>query len=135
MFYHFGIGEIESVKFYIMAQKRIEEKLEMVDQEISGIRAELHDLPTIKENMSSLAKSIERLGVQAEKQQQQPETLLKYIEGMIKEKTTIEEVLEGSSSKVDSMVNVCDSTMMGGKSEEKHTKLEVEYSAGDQSKF
>ena len=118
-----------------MAQKRIEEKLEMVDQEISGIRAELHDLPTIKENMSSLAKSIERLGVQAEKQQQQPETLLKYIEGMIKEKTTMEEVLEGSSSKVDSMVDVSDWTMMGGKSEEKHTKLEGEDSAGDRSKF
>ena len=100
MFYHFGIGEIESVKFYIMAQKRIEEKLEMVDQEISCIRAELHDLPTIKENMSSLAKSIERLGVQAEKQQQQPETLLKYIEEMIKGKTTMEEVLEGSSSEL-----------------------------------
>ena len=74
-----------------MAQKRTEEKMETVDQEISGIQAELHDLPTIKENISSLAKSIERLGVQTEKQQQQQQTLLKYIEAMIKGKTTIEE--------------------------------------------
>ncbi|KAA0045921.1 uncharacterized protein E6C27_scaffold243G004600 [Cucumis melo var. makuwa] len=60
-----------------MAQKRIEEKLETVDQEISGIRAELHGLPSIKEDISSLAKSIERLGVQAEQQQQ---TFMKYID-------------------------------------------------------
>ncbi|KAA0058396.1 uncharacterized protein E6C27_scaffold409G001040 [Cucumis melo var. makuwa] len=59
----------ESVKFITMPQKRIEEKLETIDQEISGIQAELHELPTIKEDISSLAKSTEKQGVQAEKQQ------------------------------------------------------------------
>ncbi|KAA0066246.1 putative mitochondrial protein [Cucumis melo var. makuwa] len=39
-----------------MAQKCIEEKLEMFDQEISEIRVELHKLPTIEENRMSFAK-------------------------------------------------------------------------------
>ncbi|KAA0031985.1 ty3-gypsy retrotransposon protein [Cucumis melo var. makuwa] len=89
--YLHGGKTFESVKFITMAQKRIEEKLITVHQEISGIRAELHESTTIKEDISSLAKSIERLGVQAEKQQQQQQTLLKYIEGMTKGKTTMEE--------------------------------------------
>ena len=72
-----------------MAQKRSEEKLEMVDQEISGIRAELHGLPSIKEDISSLAKRIGRLGVQAEQQQQQQQTFMNIM-GMIKGKTTWE---------------------------------------------
>ena len=117
-----------------MAQKRIEEKLETVDQEISGIRAELHGLPSIKEDISLLAKSIERLGVQAEQQQQQQQTFMKYIEGMTKGKTR-EEIPEGSSDKKETMIDVSDSFVMGGKSEEKHTKLEGEESVGDQSKF
>ena len=120
----------EYVKFNTMAQKQIEEKLETVDQEISGIRTELHDLPTIKEDISSLAKRIEGLGVQAEKQQQQQQTLLND-----QGKTTMEEVPEGSSSKIDSMVDVSESMMMEEKSDEKHTKLEGEDSAGDRSKF
>ncbi|KAA0055016.1 uncharacterized protein E6C27_scaffold43052G001700 [Cucumis melo var. makuwa] len=41
-----------------MAQKRIEEKLETFDQEISGIRVELYKLLEIEENLLSLAKSI-----------------------------------------------------------------------------
>ncbi|TYK15001.1 transposon Tf2-1 polyprotein isoform X1 [Cucumis melo var. makuwa] len=94
--------------------------------------AELHGLPSIKE---SLAKSIERLGVQAEQHQQQQQTFLKYIKGMIKGKTTMEEVQEGSSSKIHSMVDVSQSMMMEGKYQEKCTKLEGEDFAGDRSIF
>lgn len=54
---------------------------------------------------------------------------------MIKGKTTWEEVPEGSSNKKETMIDVSDSFVMGGKSEEKYTKLEGEESAGDQSKF
>ncbi|KAA0031986.1 Transposon Ty3-I Gag-Pol polyprotein [Cucumis melo var. makuwa] len=117
-----------------MAQKRIEEKLKTVDQEISGIRAELHGLPSIREDFSSLAKSVERQGVQAEQQQQQQQTFMKYIEAMIKGKTTItmEEVPE---SKIHSMVDVNESMMMEGKSEERRSRMEGDDSAGDRSKF
>ena len=54
---------------------------------------------------------------------------------MIKGKTTWEEVPEGSSNKKETMIDVSDSFVMGGKSEEKHTQLEGEESAGDRSKF
>ncbi|KAA0061457.1 histone-lysine N-methyltransferase ASHR1 isoform X1 [Cucumis melo var. makuwa] len=54
---------------------------------------------------------------------------------MIKGKTTMEEVPEGSSSKIASMIDASELIVMGGKSEEKHTKLEGDDSAGDRSKF
>lgn len=43
--------------------------MEVMDQEVSEIRVELSKLPDIEETLVSLSKSIERLGVQAEKQQ------------------------------------------------------------------
>ncbi|TYK21244.1 DNA-directed RNA polymerase III subunit 1 [Cucumis melo var. makuwa] len=103
-----------------MAQKRIEEKLETVDQEISSIRAELHGSLSIKEEILSLAKSIERLGVLAEQQQQ---TFMKYIEAMIKGKTTMEQLPEGSSSKIHSMVDFNELMMTEGKFEENTPRL------------
>ena len=51
-----------------MAHKWFEEKLEEFDQEVFGIRVELHKLPMIEENLSLMAKSIERLGIQVAKQ-------------------------------------------------------------------
>ena len=60
---------------------------------------------------------------------------MKYIEGVIKGKTTWEEVPEGSSNKKETMIDVSNSFVMGGKSEEKHTKLEGEEFARDRSKF
>ncbi|TYK03419.1 transposon Tf2-1 polyprotein isoform X1 [Cucumis melo var. makuwa] len=99
----FLFKDSKSVQHFHHGKKQIEEKLETVDQEISGIRAELHGLPSIREDISSLAKSIERQGVQAEQPQQQ-QTFMKYIEAMIKGKTTTEEVPEGLSSKIHCMV-------------------------------
>uniref|UniRef100_A0A9I9D519 Uncharacterized protein n=1 Tax=Cucumis melo TaxID=3656 RepID=A0A9I9D519_CUCME len=90
-----------------MAQKRIEEKLEAVDQDTSSIRVELHKLSTIEENLASMAKSIERLGIQAEKQHQQ-QLLLKCIEGIMKEKSTMIEGPEGSSSKGSRIASMMD---------------------------
>ena len=60
-------------KFYLgiwkeMEQKRIEEKLEKFDQEIAGIRVDLHKLQAIKERLLSLTKSIEKLDIPSEKQ-------------------------------------------------------------------
>ena len=69
---------------------------------------ELHKLPTIDENLTSMAKSIERLGIQAEKQQQQQQLMLKYMEGLMKEKSTLLGGQEGSSSKepmIDSLID------------------------------
>ena len=75
-----------------MEQKRIEEKLEKFDQEIAGIQVELHKLPSIVEKLLSLKKSIERLDIQLEKQRQ---LLLKCIEGIAKDNSTISGRMEG----------------------------------------
>uniref|UniRef100_A0A9I9DR09 Uncharacterized protein n=1 Tax=Cucumis melo TaxID=3656 RepID=A0A9I9DR09_CUCME len=47
--------------------KKVEERFEAVEQDISSIRAELPKLPAIEENLSSVAKNIERLSIQNEK--------------------------------------------------------------------
>lgn len=76
-----------------------EERFEVVEQEISEIRADLQKLPVVEEKLSLLTKNIERLSVQSEKQQQQHQMLIKYIESIIKEKWTMMRETEGSSNK------------------------------------
>ena len=114
-----------------MAQKCIEEKLKMFDQEISGIQAELHKLPTIEENLMSLAKSIERLGMQAEKQHQ---LLLKYVESMAKEKSTMSEGVTESASQGSAMAKTIEEGSTPMKeigSEGRTTKIEIEENLSD----
>ncbi|KAA0038326.1 Exosome complex component CSL4 [Cucumis melo var. makuwa] len=98
----------------------------MFDQEISGIQAELHKLPTIEENLMSLAKSIERLGMQAEKQHQ---LLLKYVESMAKEKSTMSEGVTESASQGSAMAKTIEEGSTPMKeigSEGRTTKIEIE---------
>lgn len=57
----------------------------------------------IEENISSIVKSIERLGLHLKKQR-----LLNYIEGMVKEKSTMIEGKEGSSIKGKSIKSMID---------------------------
>lgn len=52
-----------------MAQRKFDERMEAMDQEVSEIRAEIQKLPDIEETLVLLSKSIEKLGIQAEKQQ------------------------------------------------------------------
>lgn len=52
-----------------MAQRKFDERMEAMDQEVSEIRAKIQKLPVIEETLASLSKSIKRLGVQTEKQQ------------------------------------------------------------------
>lgn len=51
-----------------MVQKRIKERLDAKDHEIACTRPDIQKLPAIKETLASLAKSVERLSVQAEEQ-------------------------------------------------------------------
>ncbi|KAA0052094.1 transposon Tf2-1 polyprotein isoform X1 [Cucumis melo var. makuwa] len=67
--------------------------METFDQEIVGTRVELHKLPATEENLALLAKSIERLEVQVEMQQQ---LLMMYVEGVMKGRPI---TLGGSSNK------------------------------------
>ncbi|KAA0056362.1 histone-lysine N-methyltransferase ASHR1 isoform X1 [Cucumis melo var. makuwa] len=73
-----------------MVHKQIEEKLEIFDQEISGMRTKLHKSLAIEVNLMSLSKSIDRLVMQAKKEHQ---SLLKYVESKAKEKSMMSEGL------------------------------------------
>uniref|UniRef100_A0A9I9CGH5 Uncharacterized protein n=1 Tax=Cucumis melo TaxID=3656 RepID=A0A9I9CGH5_CUCME len=106
-----------------MAQKCMEEKLKTFDQEILGIRAKLHKLPSIEENLMSLAKSM-RLGLQAKKQQQ---SLLKYIEGNVKEKSTMIGGVTESASKGPMM----ESTIEGESTSMKEIEIKGKTSKGE----
>ena len=43
-----------------MVQTRIDEKMEMFDQEIQGIKKEIGKLPTIEKMLNDLTKGLER---------------------------------------------------------------------------
>ncbi|TYK23464.1 putative retroelement pol polyprotein [Cucumis melo var. makuwa] len=53
-----------------MVQTRIEERLECIVQEIAGMKKELSKVPTIEVSLNEIAKSIELMRLQSEKQQQ-----------------------------------------------------------------
>ncbi|TYK03052.1 Retrotransposable element Tf2 [Cucumis melo var. makuwa] len=53
-----------------MVQTRIEERLEFIDQEIAGMKKELGKVPAIELSLSEIAKSIDLMRLQSEKQQQ-----------------------------------------------------------------
>ncbi|KAA0050169.1 Ty3/gypsy retrotransposon protein [Cucumis melo var. makuwa] len=53
-----------------MVQTRIEERLEYIDQEIAGMKKELSKMPAIEGGLTEIAKSIDLMRLQSEKQQQ-----------------------------------------------------------------
>uniref|UniRef100_A0A9I9EJD3 Uncharacterized protein n=1 Tax=Cucumis melo TaxID=3656 RepID=A0A9I9EJD3_CUCME len=79
--------------------KKSEERLDFVEQKIREMRIELKKLPKMEENMSLILKSIENMNAQMKKQQTQQQVILKYIEGIIREKAVASTDLEGSPSK------------------------------------
>ncbi|KAA0033871.1 transposon Tf2-1 polyprotein isoform X1 [Cucumis melo var. makuwa] len=77
-----------------MIQIRIEERLEIFDQEIMGIRSEQNKLPVIEEKLMALAKNIEYQGPQAEKQQQ---LMFRFMETTAKERLAMSERITESN--------------------------------------
>ncbi|KAL0540685.1 hypothetical protein IC582_020695 [Cucumis melo] len=53
-----------------MVQTRIEERLECIDQEIAGMKKELSKVPVIEVSLNEIAKSVDLMRLQSEKQQQ-----------------------------------------------------------------
>uniref|UniRef100_A0A9I9DJ77 Uncharacterized protein n=1 Tax=Cucumis melo TaxID=3656 RepID=A0A9I9DJ77_CUCME len=114
-----------------MEHKRIEEKLEEFDQEIAEIQLEFHKLPTIEEKLLSMMKSIERLEIQGNKQQQ---LLLKYVEGIMKKRSTLLRGMEESLSKEQSIERIVKgggAMMKGIKIDEKTTTVEEYKNSND----
>ncbi|KAL0542645.1 hypothetical protein IC582_008834 [Cucumis melo] len=69
-----------------MVQTRIEERLEYIDQEIAGMKKELSKMPAIEGGLAEIAKSIDLMRLQSEKQQQ---LLFTIIETSSKERSTM----------------------------------------------
>ena len=90
----------------------------------------MHKLPAIEENLMSLEKSIERLEMQAEKQQQ---LLLKYVESTAKEKSVMNEGVTESVSHGSAMKTMEEESSLVKeiKSEARVKKTEIDLSLGD----
>lgn len=52
-----------------MVQKRMEERLNVIDQELVGICMDVLKLIVIEETITTLVKNVERLSIQVEEQQ------------------------------------------------------------------
>ncbi|KAA0039089.1 proline--tRNA ligase [Cucumis melo var. makuwa] len=69
----------------IMVQTRIEERLEFIDQEIAGMKKELSKVRAIEVSVNEIAKSIDLMRLQSEKQQ----LLFMIIETSSRERSTM----------------------------------------------
>ncbi|TYK28504.1 histone-lysine N-methyltransferase ASHR1 isoform X3 [Cucumis melo var. makuwa] len=69
-----------------MVQTRIEERLECIDQEIAGMKKELSKVPAIEVSLNEIAKSMELMRLQSEKQQQ---LLFMIVETNSRERSTM----------------------------------------------
>ncbi|KAL0537842.1 hypothetical protein IC582_026831 [Cucumis melo] len=67
-----------------MVQTRIEERMELFEQEIAGIKKELMKMPAIESTLIEITKNMEMMRLQSEKQQQ---AILSYMEANAKERT------------------------------------------------
>ena len=106
--------------------KKHEERFETLEQEVSEIKKDLQKLPAVEEKLSTIMKTIERMNVQNEKQQQQNQTLMKnldklsskadtqqqqyqvimkYMDSIVNEKSGTTSDMEGSSSKMKGIVS------------------------------
>ncbi|KAL0543107.1 hypothetical protein IC582_018194 [Cucumis melo] len=79
-----------------MVQTRIEERLECIDQEIAGMKKELSKVPAIEVSLNEIAKSIELMRLQSEKQQQ---LLFTIIETNTMERSTMSGIVTETAAK------------------------------------
>ncbi|KAA0045216.1 Ty3/gypsy retrotransposon protein [Cucumis melo var. makuwa] len=70
------------------------------DERLETVEMEMKRLPMIEENIALLAKSIAEMNSQIDKQAQQQQVILKYIEGIVKDDSPGRRTEEGSTSKV-----------------------------------
>ena len=71
-----------------MVETRIEERLEVIDQEIALMKKELEKMPIIELSLNDIAKNMQTMRSQSDKQEQM---LLMIMETMAKDRTTTSE--------------------------------------------
>ncbi|TYK03310.1 histone-lysine N-methyltransferase ASHR1 isoform X1 [Cucumis melo var. makuwa] len=64
--------------------------MEMIDQEIAGMKKEMSKIPTIEGSLSKIMKNLELMRLQSEKQQQET---LRFMETTRKERSMVSERL------------------------------------------
>lgn len=79
-----------------MVQTRIEERLELIDQEIVRMKKELSKIPVIKSSLSDIAKNLDLMRLQSEKQQQ---LLLMLMETTAKERSHMSDQTSESAAR------------------------------------
>ncbi|KAA0045301.1 transposon Tf2-1 polyprotein isoform X1 [Cucumis melo var. makuwa] len=71
-----------------MVQTRIDERLEMIDQEIAGMKREISNVSAVKISLSKISKNLELMRLQSKKQQQM---LLTMMETNVRERSAMKE--------------------------------------------
>lgn len=64
--------------------------MEMIDQEIAGMKKEMSKIPTIEGSLSKIMKNLDLMRLQSEKQQQE---ILRFMETTRKERSMMSERL------------------------------------------
>ncbi|KAA0047746.1 transposon Tf2-1 polyprotein isoform X1 [Cucumis melo var. makuwa] len=106
-----------------MEQMQIEEKLEAFEQEVIGMKKELSKIPAIEENLRSLTKSLQRLRIQTEENQQ---LFLQYVETTVKEKSTVSERIATNLPVIKSIVEGGSTPMKRIENEEQRKEIDLE---------
>ncbi|TYK15159.1 transposon Tf2-1 polyprotein isoform X1 [Cucumis melo var. makuwa] len=101
-----------------------EERLDMVEQGILR-------LPLMEENVTLLSKTITEMNAQIDKQYQQQQVILKYLEGILRDDSPGKQVVEGSSSKTQ----IEETTITALSNDPKIEEKTEEGPAMDRSKF
>ncbi|KAL0545306.1 hypothetical protein IC582_015184 [Cucumis melo] len=124
-----------------MVQTRIEERLEVIDQEIALMKKELGKMPIIELTLNDIAKNMQTMRAQSDKQEQM---MLMIMETIAKDRTTTSERNEKPNAHMsvtnkgkEKEANSSKSAVSGrGNSDERNEgKTETEEAAADRNKF
>ncbi|TYK03127.1 histone-lysine N-methyltransferase ASHR1 isoform X3 [Cucumis melo var. makuwa] len=125
----------------IMVQTQIEERLELIDQEIAGMKKDISKMLLIELSLNDIVKNLEVMRLQSKKQQQM---LLLMMESMAKDRSTINDrttesaardsaVAKGKESEATSSKTTYSDRNIGECRNEK--KSDIEDTSADRSKF
>ncbi|TYK06549.1 transposon Tf2-1 polyprotein isoform X1 [Cucumis melo var. makuwa] len=124
-----------------MVQTRIEERLKVMDQEIALIEKELGKMPTIELTLNDIAKNMQTMRTQSDKQEQM---MVMIMETIAKDRTTTSERNEEPNAHMsvtnkgkEKEANSSKSTVSGRSNSDDRNegKTETEEAAADRNKF
>ncbi|KAL4035846.1 hypothetical protein IC575_004554 [Cucumis melo] len=124
-----------------MVQTRIEERLEVMDQEIALIKKELGKMPIIELTLNDITKNMQTIRTQSDKQEQM---MLMIMETIAKDRTTTSERNEESNAHMsvtnkgkEKEANSSKSAVPGRSNSDDRNegKTETEEAAADRNKF